>query len=551
MSLVQPFVPPVDNSPKGPSRPPAAKLPENLTSKLRDLKPGKMLFVDANGKLHQEKDEMLANNIPPLVSFRKEIDGTYRVYTGLPPRNSTHCGSGVIPIDSELNQFPDMERPVVLNSGDWIALTAKLPVYIPTFRNPNPSTAADKLAELMASAQVGDTLVLGRSKVPQCPAEVSRAHITVKIIERKELSASKISLRIVVLPGIEGTQAIYEVKPSGEPERIIGARDIPEGGTIQIGEGGEQFHLPYPKGSFGEASVMYRRSVADGDPEANQSVMSVFGPAALKKAQFIALKNFVVPALSMIREGRYTEALAHLQSESKELVAAGYTLSENHYIVLKGLSEEKVKENLLEVASDSSFDSDKKRVYPSVGILAPGLRPSNEREEKLLAVWERNIALIYAGEYIHALQDMRGGAISDYTPLFGGKEMVDHEADVALVFKRHGIDLSDGLFTGRYPARETAIDRVTGYQSKQDELAFKRSLLEAPLDTPVDVLPEIIVKRTVDGYLVTRRDDLSGARYLTSHDRVRTLRTPVVLQGGDQLFVGNRTFTLPGFEESA
>jgi hypothetical protein len=131
-----------------------------------------MLFVDANGKLHRDKDEMLAKNIPPLVSFRKEIDGTFRVYTGLPLRNSTHCGSCTVPPISDLANpalFPDMERPVFLNSGDWIALTAKLPVYIPTFRNTHPSTAADKLAELMASAQVGDTLVLGRSKVPQCP----------------------------------------------------------------------------------------------------------------------------------------------------------------------------------------------------------------------------------------------------------------------------------------------------------------------------------------------------------------------------------------------
>ncbi len=378
---------------------------------------------------------------------------------------------------------------------------------------------------------------------------MSRAHITVKIVERVERFPSKIDLRIVVIPGVEGTQPIYEVKPTGELERIIGAKDIPEGGTIQIG--GEELHLPHPKGSIGEASVMYRRSVADGDPLANQSVVSVFGPEGLRQAQFTALKNFVSTGLSMIREGRSAEALAHLQSESKELVAAGYTLSENHHIVLGSLSEEEVKRKLLEVAMDSSFDSDKKIIYPSVGVLARGLTPTDEKEEKLRAIWEKNVALIYAAQYIEALQNMRGGAISDYTPLFGGKDKVDPKADVALVFKRHGIDLSDGIFTSHFPAAMTAIDRVIGYQTKREELAFKRSLLEAPLDTPVNVLPEITVKRTVDGYLVTRRDNYTGARYLTAHGQARTLGHPTILQGGDQLFVGNRTFTLPGFEERA
>lgn len=525
--------------------PPPASLPSNLTRKLQDLAPYQMQFVDSLGTLHSDKSLMLNQKIPPLVSFRKESNGSFRVYAGLPPRNMTHCGSGEVPERNHLNKLPNMQGPVILNSGDWIALTAKLPIPIPLFRNVNPQSPQEKLGELIASADVGQTLVLGRSVVPECPGEVSRAHISVTVLDRQQLSPTRVAIRLVAIPGIEGTQPIFHLKPDGRLEQIVGSKEISPGATIQIGEQGERFTLPYPKNSLDDASIIYHQSILRGDKEANQSVMSVFGRDGLKRAQFHALREYVVKALDMIREGKSVEALDHLRAQSREVEAAGYSLSENNQVMLPRLTQGAVEENLHEVAKRSWFKPGQLEIYPSIGVLGPKAQPTNEAEHKLLALWQKNVALIYAEEYVHALQEMNGGAISDYTPLFGGKHNIDDEADVALFFKRHGIDLSDGLFTNRYPVRPAALQRVEGTQTRDEELLFKARVLAAPLNTPVSLNDTITIARTEAGFVVTPSQSLKAIFYMKPQGAAQELIRSVTLQGGDVLYLGSRRFQLP------
>lgn len=504
-----------------------------------------MLFVDATGKAHEDKTDILKHKIPPLVSFRKELDGSFRVYTGLPPRNTTQCGSGEMPDVSELARYPEMHAPVVLNSGDWISLSSTPPLTIPESPIHTPVTPADKLSELIASASVGDTVVLGRAAVKECSSHVSRAHITIKILDREQESPTRIRLRVLAIPGIEGAHSIYEVKPNGHLEEIIGNKTIPAGGTIQLGYNGERVTLPHPKNSLGEASVIYHQSIIRGDKSANESVMSVFGAEGLKHAQFTALRDYVLKSVALIREGRSTEALEHLRSESRELAASGYEFTVNDHIWLPEMTAEAVKECLDLIAHRSSFDHPRKLIYPSIGKLTPGLRPTNDQERELLATWEKNVALIVAEEYVHALQEMHGGAISDYTPILGGKHGVCREADVALLYKRHGIDLSDHLFTNRYASRNAAIQRVEGTQTTAESANFKDSLLAAPLNSAVKIYNEVTIARTEGGYLVTPIGTLLNRYYMTAHGPAQEIHAPVTLQGGDQLFLGHRTFELP------
>ncbi|MEY4668212.1 MAG: hypothetical protein RL518_911 [Pseudomonadota bacterium] len=532
--------------------PPLTLLPRNLSNQLRDVAPGGMVFVDGLGETHHTKERILERKLPPLVSFRKQPDGSFRVYSGLPPRNLTHCGSGSVPHPENLERDRGMQCPVILNSGDWIALTAALPVAIPTFLPTDPVSPADKIASKIAAGLVGETLILGRSAVPECPTSVSRAHITIKILERSELSPTRIQLRVLAIPGIEGSHPIYEVKPDGQLEQITGSKLIPAGGTIQVGERGERLTLPHPKNSLDEASRIFHHSLLRNDPEANQSVVSVFGLQGLKKVQFDALREYVITAVTMIREGRSGDAIVHLLTQSKELDACGYTLSAGAPCHLASLNRESIANNLSEVAYCSWFQNPAKRICVSYGILSPGLTPTNDEERELLAVWERNVALIVAEEYVHALQDMHGGAISDYTPILGGKARVDLEADVALFYKRHGIDLSDGLFLQRHGGvREHAIECVEGRQSKDSEERFKRSLLEAPLKTPVPIVNEVSIARTEEGYTVTPIGDLSGRYFMTAHGPAKELLKAVTLQGGDQIFLGGNTFTLPRVTEDS
>ena len=140
---------------------------------------------------------------------------------------------------------------------------------------------------------------------------------------------------------------------------------------------------------------------------------------------------------------------------------------------------------------------------------------------------------------------MNGGAISDYTPLFGGKHEIDDEADVALFFKRHGIDLSDGLFVNRYPVRPTALDRVEGTQTRDEEGLFKARVHAAPLNTPVPINQYVTISRTEAGYVVIPSQSLESMFYMKPHGTARELAKPVTLQGGDQLFLGSKTFSLP------
>jgi len=420
-----------------------------------------------------------------------------------------------------------------------------MPFTIPESLIHNPETPAEKLSELIASASVGERVVLGRGAVKECSSDVSRAHITVKVLDRARISPTQIRFRVLAIPGIKGTHPIYEVKPNGHLEEIIGNKTIPAGGTIQLGYNGERVILPHPKNSLGDVSVIYHQSIIRGDKSANESVMSVFGAEGLKHAQFTALRDYVLKGVALIREGRSAEALEHLRTGSKELAASGYELMENNLFSLPKLTSEAVEEHLNLVANRSSFNHLRKLIYPSVGVLSPGLKPTNDDERELLKTWEKNVALIYAEEYVHALQEMHGGAISDYTPILGGKGGVCREADVALLYKRHGIDLSDRLFTNRYATRDAAIQRVERTQTSAESANFKDSLLSAPLNSAVKIHNEVTIARTEGGYLVSPIGTLMNRYYMTAHGPAQEIYAPVTLQGGDQLFLGHRIFELP------
>ena len=536
---------------------PVASLPGTLSKELRDISPDQSLFVDSAGALHRDKRKILDEEIPPLVSFRKEHDGSFRVYAGLPPRNKTHCGTGTAPsVDAvdAFHQLPDMHGPVVLNSGDWIALAASLSLSIPTFKQSDLSraTVSEKLSHRIASAEVGQTIVLGRGAEPTCPAVVSRAHISIKVLERIDLSPTKVQMRVVALPGIAGSQPIFEVKQDGSLEQIVGSKKVAAGGTIQIGIKGERFTLPHPANSLEADSILYHHSILRGDPAADQSVLSVHGVEGLKKAQFLAFKDFVLKGVELIRIGQPKEAIKHLLSDSKELAAAGYSVEVNNQISLKALTPEEVARNLNTVARRSSFQCLQRLIYPSIAMIdETKLSPSNQEERDLLEVWGKNAALIVAEEFVHALQDMNGGAISDYTPLVGHRQEVNSEADVALFFKRHGIDLSDGHFVKRYPVRASALRLVEGTQTPQEALKFEESVLSAALGSPVPVHDGALIARSQNGYIVTPTQSGVSCFVLRSTGTARPLRDTQTLQGGDELFIGERRFTLPRFSSGA
>jgi hypothetical protein len=523
-------------------------LPQTLSRELQLLPNYKCLYVDREGKLlaDDQKSHIADEKRSPLVSFRKEPNGAFRVYAGLPPRNTTYCDSGHVPSLAEIERHPDIHGPVVLNSGDWVALTPLCPVKIPFTNNPNPLHAGDKLANVIASAQVGDVLVLGRKMEESCNRHVSRCHLTVEVLERKEVSPSEFQLRILAIPGIAGPEPIFEVNPNGILDRIIGSKSLQPGATIQIGTNGERFVLPHPPGSVEHGSIMFHRSILLGDIDAHQSMRSIHGEAGLQRAQFEALKHFVLQGVALIRDGQPLAALELLTKESKELTAAGYTLSVNTTAYLDHITPESIAKNLYQVAHASRPQETAREISPAIGALREGTTPSSESEEQLLNVWRKNLALICAGEYLRAVQDMNRGAVSDYTPLFGGKTGISPQADTALFFYRHGIDLSDGHFVRLYKdKREAALAVVQGSQTTEEELRFKTAILAAPLKTPVTIHEGLLVARTEGGYLLTLASNEARVFMLRSTGPATRLTQAETAQGGDIIYIGSRKFTLP------
>lgn len=536
------------------TQPPAAALPHTLSQELQKLSIHRCLFIDSNGTLvgNDDKSVFVDGKRSPLVSFRKESNGCVRVYAGLPPRNATHCDSGPVPSKDEIFNRPNIHGPVLLNSGDWLALTPECPVVIPRTKNPEPKDAAEKLGELLASAQVGDTLVLGRHIEKTCANVVSRYHITVKVLERTETSPTDFDLRVVAIPGIAGTHPIFEVRPDGTLDHIIGSKHLVPGATIQIGDSGERFTIPHPPGSLEEGSVIFHRSILLGDKGAHQSMLSVHGEVGLQKARIDALKNFVLEGIALIREGRSLAALEHLQKDSKELEAAGYTLSANTVAYLDQITPEAIAKNLSQVAHACRLVVTKREICPGLGALSEGVTPSNEREELLVETWQKNLALIFAGEYVRALQDMNRGAISDHAPLFGRKNDIDPAADTALFFLRHGIDLSDGHFVNLCKGpREAALAVANGAQTREEELSFKASILAAPLKTTIRIHEAVSIARTESGYVVAPTSRETLAFVMCSTGPAVRLTQPETLQGGDTLYIGSRRFILPTISSDA
>ncbi len=156
----------------------------------------------------------------------------------------------------------------------------------------------------------------------------------------------------------------------------------------------------------------------------------------------------------------------------------GYTFAENHCFGLTEITHEAIIKNLKKISRDSWFKIDQKQVYPSFGVLHPGLAPQNQEEHELLNHWHKEVALVYAEEYTHALQDLLGDCVSRKAALLSTP---DHEADVALFFHEQGVKLSYDFVKNRYSERGDALELANGFQSAQQQEIFTKALADMPL----------------------------------------------------------------------
>lgn len=474
---------------------------DKIESALRSLEKGDTLFVDVIGAVHNDKRQFLNGTADPLVSFKRPFDdrGVFIVHSGIPPTNQTFCAPSRT--EGESRYSGDKAEPLkystTLNSGEILLLGSVCKVTIPKREVLDPKTPEEKLSALLAGAKVGETVELGRRAVPESDVTVSRVHCTIEVLKSDKLDDGALLLQIKVIPGMPSKGFVQIEHLVGRRDTIHGQVEAASGAVVFLGDSIGTVKIPHIPGSIGDASLSISQMLSDGLVLDAKKVLGTFmgehkstehsinlrdferlaphGVEIVLKAN--VLQNQISQALSLIREGKYSEAIEHLR-DPHTLEMLGYTFEENHCFGLNEITPEAIINNLEQIFRDSWFKIDRKQVCPSFGVLRPGLAPQNQEEHELLNHWHKEVALVYAEEYTHALQDLLGGCVSRKAALLSTP---DHEADVALFFHEQGVKLSYDFVKNRYPERGKALELANGFQSAQQQEIFTKALADMPL----------------------------------------------------------------------
>jgi hypothetical protein len=483
------------------SRMPTLPTTEKIESALRSLDRGDTLFVDVTGAVHNDKRQFLNGTADPLVSFKRPFDdrGVFIVHSGLPPRNQTFCAPSRTEGQSRNSgaKAEPLKYSTTLNSGAILLLGSECEVTIPKREVLDPKTPEEKLSALLAGAKVGETVELGRRAVAECDRKVSRVHCTIEVLKSDKFDDGALSLQIKVTPGMPSKGVVQIEHLVGRREKIHGQVEAASGAAVFLGDSIGTVKIPHIPGSIGDASLSISQMLSEGLVLDAKKVLGTFvgehestehslnlrdferlaphGVEIVLKAN--VLQNQISQALSLIREGKYSEAIEHLR-DPHTLEMLGYTFAENHCFGLTEITHEAIIKNLKKISRDSWFKIDQKQVYPSFGVLHPGLAPQNQEEHELLNHWHKEVALVYAEEYTHALQDLLGGCVSRKAALLSTP---DHEADVALFFHEQGVKLSYDFVKNRYSERGDALELANGFQSAQQQEIFTKALADMPL----------------------------------------------------------------------
>jgi hypothetical protein len=425
------------------------------------------------------------------------------------------------------------------------------------------------VGQKILEASVGETITLGRSSALPLPSVVSRNHITVTILKKLEdPETGAVELRLRVVPGKPSRYPTIRIHDDGRTEEIHGSAKLPGGSSVRFGEKGTTVTLPHPPHSAKSVSLDMHKSILSNDiRSAQQSLHTFVGGVdlgefsedvqgrervALKDPEKLIkgnlLQNHIRMALVMIREGRAEEAVAHLSNQAI-LNFLGYTLEENNLFRLCSLDKESVKNNLIEVARRSWFKSKEKLVYPSISCLSEELANKEKTPEELdlLKRWEKELALIYAEEYTHALQDYLQEPVSRKAAFaVGASKNFDNEADVALFFFEQGVNLSFEFIENRYPSRAHAIKRALGTQTPKQQEILTEQVLSTPINTWGTLLGSVKIMRNDLGTYNLDLAPLKTAIYVPDTSGYYSpMKGHVELAAGTPIYIGTFRFELP------
>jgi hypothetical protein len=231
-----------------------------INAELAKLQPGHFLFVTSDGSTHTVKDSIVSGVHEPLISFFKNSDGSVVAYAGLPARNQTLCwattptedpkGIGTLIEGMEDHQ---LVQPTILCSGNTLQIcTTK--IRIPDEPILHPKADGDRFAQLLATAQPGDDVRLGRMTVPECrDPHISRVHCIARILTRDTSADGNFTLKIRIFPGIPTAenlaQQIKVQRDDGTQEPLGWQKTLAPGTQVFLGNGVGSIVIPPPPGA--------------------------------------------------------------------------------------------------------------------------------------------------------------------------------------------------------------------------------------------------------------------------------------------------------------
>ncbi len=208
-----------------------------IEAAMQTLNPGEPVFVDTSGMLHKSRAPFYEIEGPkPLASVWRTSGGRELiVYPGLMPANDIYCRW--YPAEGrEPELHGPLQGPFIARSGDVLYLSKHCAVQVPSRAEPTPMSPSETLAFMLAVAQPGESVPLGRGIVPSCDGAVGRIHCTATVLSKDQRSDGSFYLRLSAFPGIPSGTEISQRMVDGSLEPITGQAPVLPGTRLWFGD---------------------------------------------------------------------------------------------------------------------------------------------------------------------------------------------------------------------------------------------------------------------------------------------------------------------------
>ena len=479
-----------------------------LSEELKNSIAGAMyVLIRKNGKLEfslRDSDVTSA----PILSFKYTPRGELEISPGRVSKNGVFFGGERIKSGS------------VFTEGVKVSLSSEgIDFILPGLRTTlGTDGIINRIESQILLLNVGEHYQIGRKTegLEDLPNTLSRKHLVVERLADAEVRPGIFSRKYRLLDGEPETEAVY-YKQGESWKKLTQSKSLAPGsffsvGNPQVSPNALIIEVPEQRDiidkeecaeplatrfyTLNPNTLVQLAARAESDLRSDVTMLVPGMDPARNKGNIELVRRsrdigiYVRAGLKLLAERKYDQAKSHFSDITvlqRCFPDAIISHEDNHVHWLCALDAESVVHKVTEIACDSWFKcSDGKHLYinPSFGYLRDGLVPRNEQEKENLQHFHREIALIYAEEFIHAFQTASDQLISRHAIFLNSFEA--HEHDVAMLFRDYGVPIS-ALFTARYE-RNRALEEAEGIQTPNETKLISDNLAAFFSRAPLDLL---------------------------------------------------------------